>query len=86
MQTRLSCVVVSWVFQPVLFLSVRHVDDGCERSAGVSFKDYDLVFSSTTSEGLKKYDPRILSLVVGVLKLRWMNVTGQQTDRTVDGW
>lgn len=65
MQTRLSYIVVSRVFPPVLFLFLRHVDDGCERSAGVSFKDYDLVFSSTTSGGLKKYDPRNLSLMVG---------------------
>jgi len=54
MQTRLSYMVVSWVFPPVLFLFLRHVDDGCERSAEVSFKDYDLVISSTTSGGLKK--------------------------------
>ena len=70
---------------PTFFLSLRHVDDGCERSAGVSFKDYDLVFPSTTSEGLKKIRSSYL-VIGGILKLRWMNVTGQQMDRRVDGW
>ena len=78
---------MSWVFSPVLFLPLRHVDDGCERSAGVSFEVHDLVFSSTTFEGLKK-EIRSSYLVIdgGILKLRWMNVRGQQMDGTVYGW
>lgn len=71
---------------PTFFLSLRHVDDGCDRSVGVSFKDYDLVFSSIMSEGLKKKLSSYFVIFGGVVKLRWMNVTGQQMDRTVDGW
>jgi hypothetical protein len=52
----------------LFFLSLRHVDDGCERSTGVNFQDYDSVFSSTTSEGLKKIRSFHLVIDGGILK------------------